>query len=294
MSARAIDTALTLRMHCEQVEAPDPSYIDACLRDSALVRRLTSSIEDKPLCWVWRLVALSEIPFAQRLPYTCQLAQRVLDKLSTPDGFSLSGKSGDLLPCYNAMLTRALARLGYAEHTSVQQALRWILTYQSFERGLMTPWLGAGIGKYGGCLHATPCYIGVVKSVKAMLCVRHTQPSPALQSKLRQGLDYVLQHQLFRRLSDGAPISPHITDLGFPESYQVNLLELLLLAQEADLLRHEAVAPALAIVRQARRPDGHWAPSHVYRADGYVSFDGQARHAPWLDHFLEQILEASQ
>lgn len=96
----------------------------------------------------------------------------------------------------------------------------------------------------------------MVKSVKALLCLRCAQPSPTLESKLRQGLEYM--------------------------------------GCSTSLLRHNTVAEALAVVRRARLADGHWAVSHVYRADGYVSFDGQGRQAPRLDHLLGQILEASQ
>ena len=69
-----------------------------------------------------------------------------------------------IVPCYNAMLLEAFTRLGKADSQDVQNALGWIKEYQVFDRNQQTRWKYDGICKHGGCMKATPCYIGIGKT----------------------------------------------------------------------------------------------------------------------------------
>jgi len=158
-----VDTALELRIAFDRGSINCYEQAKHLLRESELVCELTSSFMKKPLYVVWRIIALSEIPYASTLEYTNQVIEYIVENLSTPDGFSLTGKASDLLPCYNAMLIEALSKLGQAETPVVQNAVEWIKKYQLFERDAAVLWEGSGIKKYGGCLKSTPCFIGVTK-----------------------------------------------------------------------------------------------------------------------------------
>ena len=76
-----MDSSLTLRMAVDRGDVISPEQALSLLNRSALVQTLTQPLVDKPLFYVWRLIALSELPFARQLPYT----QALLD----PD-FSLA------------------------------------------------------------------------------------------------------------------------------------------------------------------------------------------------------------
>lgn len=86
-----MDAALQLRKDID--EGQDFSIEQALKRldQSLLVQQLTSIIVEKRLFYTWRLIALSEIPFAQHLSYTQDLIARIYSKMSTDNGFSMSG-----------------------------------------------------------------------------------------------------------------------------------------------------------------------------------------------------------
>lgn len=289
-----MDTALELRIKRDKGETISPSEIDRLLARSRLVRRLIAVEPDRGLPLVWRLLALSQIPFAERLIYTQTLADRALRELGTPSGFTLSGSATDLLVCYNAMLATALIRLGQHRAPAVSAAIGWILKHQSFARGRKTAWDGVGIQKYGGCLKATPCYIGVVKSLRALLEYRRKQRDPHLDLRIDEGIEYVLGHHLFKRRHDGAPIVPHILEVSFPESYNLSLVELLELADQAEALGDERVRPALAHAQSLRCPDGTWKATYAYSAKGFVPFDRPGNSALWAGSILKRICAKAQ
>lgn len=163
-----MDAALRLKIDVDKGYEPSNEEALQCLSDSVLVGKLTSELIDKPLYYVWKIIALSEIPYAEHLPYTKDLIDRLYAKLVTPYGFSLSGDENMFLPCYNAMIVTALCKLGRSGDSEVKKAVDWINTYQPMERGVEVSIDKFRFDRYGGCFKNTPCYIGLAKSVIAL------------------------------------------------------------------------------------------------------------------------------
>ncbi len=106
-----MDSALELRIKIDGgVKISTREAFDFLSR-SLLVKKLTSDTSDRTLFYVWRLLALSEIPYSENLPYTKALLRKIFSTMGTESGFSITGKAEDLLPCYNAMVSYALCRL---------------------------------------------------------------------------------------------------------------------------------------------------------------------------------------
>jgi hypothetical protein len=285
-----MDTALDLRIKHDNGTILTEDEIAHALEKSALIKKITATVPEDAFALIWKLIALSEIPFSNRLEYTRNLAQIVIDRLGNPEGFSYSGKPAELLPCYNAMLIKALCKLGYASEAAVQSGVRWILRYQSFRRGFVTEWDEPEIYKHGGCLRSTPCYIGLAKSVYALFEYNRHDPDVRIAAKIEEGLDYILGHSVYRRLSNGEPITKHILDLCFPESYNVTIVELLTLLSDAGRLGDERVAQSIDYIESKRNASGKWGVGYAYGGDGYVSFDGKSRNAEWISYILNGIL----
>ncbi len=285
-----MDEALSLRIQRDTGELPDETEIRKRLETSPLVSALTADFIRKPLFAVWRLIALSEIPYAASLDYTKQVADFVLDHMATPSGFTLSGKDTDLLPCYNAMLLEAFSKLGYADTDAARNAVAWIRNYQPFERNIPTLWTGKGILKYGGCLKATPCYIGIGKTVKALCHYSRAtmNADPAISALIDKGMAYLCRHNLFRRLSNGEPVTRHILDIAFPASYHLNIVELMEIAFFTGYVRMDCSQDALDYVKRMKIQDDYWKINFIYQADGYVSFDRKGQKGEWVTYLLER------
>lgn len=65
-----MDAALKLRIAVDNRENITEQEIVHALESSELVRTLTTDFTEKTLFAIWRIIALSEIPFAGRLDYT--------------------------------------------------------------------------------------------------------------------------------------------------------------------------------------------------------------------------------
>ncbi len=129
-----MDNALLLKTYFDNGKELTNEMIDSLLSSSELIRSLTSEFSKNSLYPIWRLLALSEIPYAGRLKYTQNLMEYIEKAYTTPEGFSITGKSADLLPCYNAMLIEAYSKLGYTDLPYVKCAVEWIKNYQVFGR----------------------------------------------------------------------------------------------------------------------------------------------------------------
>lgn len=283
-----MDQALIMKQKLDSGIILDDQTIDQFLTSSQLVLKLTSDFSKKSLFPIWRLIALSEIPYANRLPYTQELIEYVEQAYGTADGFSITGKSADILSCYTAMLLEAFVKLGAGDRLIVQSAVDWIINYQVFERNAKTNWTGSGILKYGGCMKATPCYIGIAKSVKALLYYSNIMKvhDKRIMELIEKGLDYLLQHQLHQRLSYQEPITSHILDIAYPQSYQLNIIELLEIAFIAGKMNHPAVKAAIEYVKSKRIKGNYWKIDYSYKADGFVSFDQRGREGDWVTYLL--------
>ena len=301
-----MDQALLLKKAYDYDTPLTDELIEEWLVSSELIKTLTADFSPKGLFPIWRLLALAEIPYTARLPYTEKLIAFVEKTYATEEGFSITGKVQDILPCYNAMILEAFSKLGLANSDSAKAALNWIQRYQSFERGEATTWTGKGIQKYGGCLKDTSCFIGIAKSVKALIYFQKHAPLESPQDALleapqdssdvndliHKGTAYLLNHNLFQRLSDQAPITKHILDIAYPQSYQLNIQELLEIMYKTDQLNDPRVKPALTYIQSKMTQNQDWKINYIYKAEGYVSFDRRGISGEWISYLFETYLDA--
>lgn len=280
-----MDTALKLRLAHEKNEPLSPQRIDQWLQESLLVKKLTTQpLSTNGLANLFNLVGLAEIPHVEELDHTKKLIDYAEAVLATSEGFSYTGKSDQIVPCYNAMLLEAYARLGLSHSPSAQQALNWIKHYQLFERNQQTTWTGSGIRKHGGCLNAVPCYIGIGKTVRALLTWREYQKSadPEVDQLIEEGLAYMLKHRFFLRLSSDTPISKYITSSAFPQSYFLSLTDLIYIAGKGHRLQAENTQPLLELLKSKQVKENQWKLEHIYSYTGYTSFETRRKPSEWL------------
>ncbi|MDZ4726866.1 MAG: hypothetical protein SH817_11970 [Leptospira sp.] len=286
-----MDTALELRIKHDKGINISETEIDSLLYQSKLVQKLTLEINDNLFFLIWRIIALSEIPYSSRLPYTKNLIELILNNLGTSEGFSYTGKKENLLPCYNAILIKAFCKLGLHSNPIVKNGIMWILKYQSFERFHKSIWNEKEILKHGGCLKSTPCYIGLTKSILALHEYNKFKFDDSIQFTIDKGIDYILQHHLYKRLTNQNPISPHILDLYFPENYNITILELLWFLTNTKYGKDSRVQDSIDYINKKKNENGMWGVDYSYKSNGYISFDGKSKNGPWISYILNTIQE---
>lgn len=285
-----MDTALELKIGIDSGEQFSDKEILDKLKKSELVAELTTDLPEKPLALVWRLICISEIPFSNKLDYTKKLIDLIYNKLATSFGFSLSGDEKMFLPCYNAMIVSALCRLDRANNQQVRNAVEWINTNQPMQKGVKVEIPNFNFDKYGGCFKNTPCYIGLAKSVFALRDFKEQTNETKYGKQLKKGTEYILDHNFFKRSSKDEPITKHITDISFPETYHLNAVELLRFASKTNLLSNKNSADLINHINKKQNKDGKWKNNFNYKADGYVIFDKDKKESEWTTHIIKQAL----
>jgi len=283
-----VDTALILRIASEKNEYLENKKISSLLSQSALVGKLTADFIDNPLFAVFRAMGLSEIPHIETLPYTQNIVDYINKNIATQQGFSCLGGVEEIVPCYNAMLLEAYCRFGLASGKEARAALSWIEQYQLFERNQSTSWPYKGICKHGGCLGKTPCYIGIGKTVRALVtyseCVKHENQK--VESLIMQGTDYMLRHKMFKRLSGDIPVSQHITDIMFPQSYALSLTDLTYIVGKRKLTAHENSLDLLRLLQEKQVSQNQWKIDYLYSYKGYVGFETKRKASEWISELF--------
>lgn len=290
-----MDSALVLRIACEKNEYLKTDEILNLLSQSRLVGKLTADFVEHPLFAVFRIMGLSEIPYIERMPYMQKMIAYINRSIATAEGFSCLGGVEEIVPCYNAMLLEAYCRLGLAASKEAQAALSWIERYQLFERNQTTSWPYKGVCKHGGCLGKTPCYIGIGKTVRALVtyseCIKHGNQK--VESLLMQGTGYMLRHNMFQRLSNGRPISPHITDIMFPQSYALSLTDLIYIAGKRRLTAHENTSYLLYLLQEKQIGENQWKIDYHYSYKGYIGFETRRKASEWISSLFPIWLSGS-
>lgn len=284
-----MDSALVLRMKVDQNKEISDSF--DYLDHSDIIKNYAKMTKLKPLGKIFALIGLAEIPYAEKLPITQELLAFVNQNLSTSEGFSFTGKLEEIVPCYNAMLFEAYCRLGLGKSSEAQNALQWIKQYQVFDRQQKTTWPHKGICKFGGCMMKVPCYIGIGKTMRALLTYQekvdpHDEKVNAL---IEQGVDYMLQHNLYQRLSTGQPISPHITESMFPQSYVLSLTDLVYIIEKSQHTTDPRAHDLLQLIHQKKTKTGGWKIDYIYKYAGYLPFENRRKDSEWITYLYSPI-----
>ncbi len=141
-------------------------------------------------------------------------------------------------------------------------------------------------------MQATPCYIGIAKSVKALLYYSFncTALDNSVMDMINVGTDYLLRHNLFQRLSNKEPITKHILDIAYPQSYQLNIIELLDIVYMTKKMNDPHVKEAINFIKSKQITDNGWRINYIYKADGFISFDKRGAKGEWVTYLLDKYL----
>lgn len=295
------DSALTLKKTYERGDDVNTQEAIKMLKRSELIGRLLTDLKKSPDTFVglrvyeWRLLELSEIPFTHTLEKAQEWIRLLIRKSAIFEGFSLTGNRDNLLACHNAMITTILIKMEYDNQGEIDRGINWILDYQSVERGKKCTWTGADLfTRFGGCMKKTPCFYGVVKSMIALSEYRKRfGGSKKIKVKLNQGLEYILMHKVFKRLSVDKPITPSILENFYPYTYKSNIIETLSLLKANGLVNDERCNEAKNILKQKQRSDGFWQADTSYMKTAWVDFDEPKKPGPWISYVIGKIMGSS-
>ncbi len=288
-----MDKALILKHKVDSGEIKNFSQATGYLDKSEIVNDLLTDFDFDILNLLNRLNQLTEIPFTHKLERVQKWINKLAELSFCDDGFSITGKSDDILSCYNSMITSVLIRMDYTEKNLIDKGIEWILKYQHIGRGEKNNWHGSRILKYGGCMKSTPCYIGIVKAMIALTDYKKQSDyviNDDLESKLKIGLEYILNHKIYLRQSNGQPITKDIIKLTYPFSYKTNIIEILRLLKDNNLITEKRCKLAKDYLHAKRQKDGYWKINSSYLPKCWIKFDKPREPGLWISHEIRKLL----
>jgi hypothetical protein len=191
--------------------------------------------------------------------------------------------SGEVDCCINAWTVANGVWLG-ADITGI---IDWFCEHQLPDGGWNCEW---GQGSTRSSFHST------VNTLKGLLAFdAATGDTDAIRAARHTGEEYLLQRNLFRRLTTGDQVGPWVDRFAYPYRWTYSVLN------AADYFRQAAhldnmkpdprMAEAIAMIRAARQPDGTWLQAG--RQPGRVWFEIDApagRPSKWLTLIGTRVL----
>jgi hypothetical protein len=292
------DSALTLKKAYDTGEKISISEAQKMLEQSELISKLLETPKRNPDTFVgirayeWRLLELSEIPFTNTLEKVKNWLGLLVDKSYIKEGFSLEGTKDNLLACHNSLITTILLKMDYDDKEKIDAGIDWILKYQSIERGKECTWPGKDLyTRFGGCMKKVPCYYGVIKAMIALTeYKKRFGGSDKLDSILNQGLEYILQHRIYKKLSADKPIENSIILNFYPYTYRSNIIEILSLLKANGLIEDVRCKDAVQILKNKQRSDGLWQADISYMKSAWIDFDIPKKPSLWISYIISGLV----
>jgi hypothetical protein len=202
----------------------------------------------------WRLVSLVELGVPAKEPRCLAAAETVLAWL-TGDGHRRG------IPTIDGLVRRcasqegnALAvccRLGLADDPRVRLLAESLIEWQWSDGGWNCDRNASG---YRSSFHESlPPMWGLHEYAVAT-------GDQAAREASRRTAELFLEHRLFRRLSDGAPIHPSFVTLHHPPFWHYDVLQALVVLARMGLAGDPRAADGLDLLQERRLGDGRWRP----------------------------------
>ena len=192
------------------------------------------------------------------------------------------GTHGSVIPCLTGNMAWSLIRLGYVNAPQTRAAIQWLARYQRFDDGIVQTPRGWPYDGFEMCWGRHSCFMGVVKTLKALSAIPAKARSKTVNQTIHRGAEFILAHHIHKRSHALDHMSrPGWLKLGFPHMYQTDILEILLLLTGLGY-RDPRMREAVAIVRSKRREDGRWQLEQTFNDRFQKKIERKGEPSKWI------------
>jgi hypothetical protein len=239
---------------------------------------------------VWQLLTLAELGADGSDPRIRAASEYILahSQDAASGGFSVEpaagggGRPGAVIPCLTGNMAFSLRALGYGKDERVARALDWICEYQRADDRDSRPPKGWVYERLDPCFGRHSCFMGVVKSLKALAAVPPKQRTKRAKAKIGELVEFLLVHHIHMRSHDLSQISrPGWLKFGFPLMYQTDALEILCILRELGV-SDPRMSDALEAVAFKRGSDGRWKLENTFNGKTLVAIEKKAAPSKWI------------
>jgi hypothetical protein len=237
---------------------------------------------------VWSLILLAELDANGRDRRIHQACEFVLkwsqDRESggfshygTADG----GEPGSVIPCLSGNMVWSMIRFGMLDDPRAQQGIDYIVNNQRFDDGCERP-RGGQYDRHLNCWGRHTCHMGVVKALKALAEIPESRRSVGVNRTLRHGVEYLLQHHIYKRSHDLHRVSKtQWLRLGFPHMWNDDVLEILGILAKLRV-RDPRMDEAIALVESKRDSSGRWNLESSFNGRTRARIELEGKPGKWV------------
>jgi hypothetical protein len=238
----------------------------------------------------WQLIILAELGADNghnELKTACDF---ILDHAQDRESYGFSihtsarggGRHSEVIPCLTGNMVWALIKIGYGDDTRVQNALKWITTYQRFDDGTDKPARGWPYDRSEACWGRHTCHMGVVKALKALSAVPKKKRTPAMRKAMDQGAEYMLKHFIFKQSHTPSRISkPGWLKFGFPLMYQTDALEIASILTDEEC-RDKRLQETMALIQSKQDARGRWNLENTFNGKWIADIEVKGKPSKWI------------
>jgi hypothetical protein len=240
---------------------------------------------------VWQLLVLAELGADGSDPRVGSAIEFLLANSQDREsgGFSTEasskggGRPGTVIPCLTGNMAWAMTRLGCGDDPRVAAAIDWIRAHQQARDGEeVPPSTCAHDQAIEACFGRHSCFMGVVKSLKALAAIPPRKRSAAVKAAIAELAEFILVHRVHKKSHDLSKVSrPGWLKFGFPLMYQTDILEILCLLAELGI-SDERASDAADAVEAARGADGRWKMANSFNGKTLVDIDRKGEASKWI------------
>lgn len=139
----------------------------------------------------------------------------------------------------------------------------------------------------------TPCFIGIVIALITLTEYKKSsiyKINKKVEIGLAKGLEYILDHNVFKRKTDEKPITKDIIKLTYPFSYKTNLIEILRLLKDNNLLLDTRCELAIELLNNKKK-SGFWKINSSYLPKTWIEFDKPKENGLWISYEIDRLID---
>jgi hypothetical protein len=248
---------------------------------------------------VWQLMILAELGASGSDTQINRSCEFILDTSQEKESFAFAhrtsakangGLKSEVIPCLTGNMVWCLIKHGFLDDPRVQKGIEWICRYQRADDETPEAPSGWPYDRYEMCWGRHTCFMGVVKSLKALSAIPVDKWTPKVREKISFLAEFLLKHHIHKRSHDLAKVSkPGWRRFGFPLMYQTDILEILEIL--TNLGYHDPrMQEAFDILQKKMTKDGRWKLENSFNGRMIEDIEEIGKESKWITQKALKVL----
>ncbi len=177
--------------------------------------------------------------------------------------------------CVTAMLLSMLCHF-QIEDERIDRMLKFLIAEQMPDKG----W---NCNRHEGAIHSS--FHTTLSVLEGFWAYEKRFPDSAIikaiQQKQKEGIEFLLEHHLYKSNTTWQSVNPNMTKLSFPPRWRFDIIHCLDYFQEKNIKKDDRMQDALHLLKNKQTADGFWKLEHKYPAKVFFEMEKVGQPSLW-------------